>query len=75
MEHLDKKSRKRDHSFEYCEKVVLLNIITEHYSIVESKKTDAVSVKAKNAEWHKIAEKLAAVSSIYPRDPSSLKTL
>lgn len=34
-----------------------------------------VSVKLKNAEWQKIAEKFTATSSTYPRDSHSLKTL
>ncbi|KAF0685879.1 fibrinogen silencer-binding protein-like, partial [Aphis craccivora] len=59
----------------YAEKSVLLDIVTEHFNIIECKKTDEVSVKLKNAEWQKIAEKFTATSSTYPRDSHSLKTL
>lgn len=67
--------RKRERTFEYAEKSVLLDIVTQHFNIIECKKTDGVSVKLKNAEWQKIAEKFTATSSTYPRDSHSLKTL
>ncbi|CAI6365430.1 unnamed protein product [Macrosiphum euphorbiae] len=67
--------RKRERSFEYLEKSILIEIVTEHFAVIESKKTDGLSIKLKNAEWQKIAEKFAAASSTYPRDSHSLKTL
>lgn len=41
---------KRERSFECPEKSVLLNVITERYNVIESKKTDGVNMKMKNAE-------------------------
>ncbi|XP_050543081.1 uncharacterized protein LOC126906544 [Daktulosphaira vitifoliae] len=52
-----------------------MDIITEYYSVIESKKTDAISMKKKITEWLKIAEEFSTVSSTYARDCLSLKTL
>lgn len=64
------------------EKSLFLNIITEHYNVIESIKTDGVNIawahynmKMKNTEWVKNSKELAAASFIYSRDSSSLKTL
>lgn len=57
--------RKRERCFDNSEKAALLNIIIEHYNIIESKNTDGVSIKIKNAEWVKIAEEFSAASSMY----------
>ena len=75
MEQIKKKARKGDRSFEISEKSVLPDNIIEHYSVIESKKTDTVSAKMKNAEWVKIAQKFGATLSIHLRDSFSLKML
>lgn len=67
--------RKRERSFDYLEKSILIEIVTEHFGVIESKKTDGVSIKLKNAEWQKIAEKFAASLSTYSRDSHSLEML
>jgi len=66
--------RKRERTYEYSEKSVLLDIVTKHFNIIESKKTDGVSVRLKNVEWQTIADKFNATNT-YQRDPHSLKTL
>ncbi|CAH0731048.1 unnamed protein product, partial [Brenthis ino] len=65
--------RKRDPTFTISEKEALLDLIKTHFSIVESKKTDAVSMKSKTEEWRKIATEFNAISGIYPRDWTVLK--
>lgn len=72
---MDTLKRKRERSFEYSEKCVLLEIVTRHFSVIESKKTDGVSMKLKNQRWTTIAEEFAAASSTCHRDSQSLKTL
>lgn len=67
--------RKRERSFEYSEKCALLDIVTRHFSVIESKKTDGVNMKLKNQRWTTIAEEFAAASSTCYRDSQSLKTL
>ncbi|CAH2106550.1 unnamed protein product [Euphydryas editha] len=65
--------RKRDPTFTSSEKETLLKLITTHIFIVESKKTDAVSIKHKTEEWRKIATEFNANSGIYHRDWTVLK--
>lgn len=67
--------RERERSFEYSEKCVLLEIVTRHFSVIESKKTDGVNMKLKNQRWTTIADEFAAASSTCYRDSQSLKTL
>ncbi|CAH2100809.1 unnamed protein product [Euphydryas editha] len=54
--------RKRDPTFTTSEKETLLELITTHFSTVESKKTDAVTMKRKTEEWCKIATEFNAIS-------------
>lgn len=45
--------RKVERSFDYLEKSILIEIVTEHFGVIESKKTDGVSIKLKNVEWQR----------------------
>ncbi|XP_048489441.1 myb/SANT-like DNA-binding domain-containing protein 3 [Plutella xylostella] len=65
--------RKRDPTFVFSEKMVLVDLVESHYSIVESKKTDAYSVREKAAEWAKIAEAFNSSSAVYHREWTVLK--
>lgn len=65
--------RKRDPTFGASEKLTLISLVEQHFDIVESKKTDAVSMRQKAEEWRKLAETFNATSSIHPREPIVLK--
>ena len=67
--------RKGDSTFKYSEKRMLFDVITQHFSVIESKKTDVVNMKLKNQKWATIAEQFATASSTCHRDSQSLKTL
>ena len=67
--------RKGDSTFKYSEKRMLFDVITQHFSVIESKKTDGVNMKLKSQKWNRIAEEFAAASSTCHRDSQSLKTL
>lgn len=67
--------RKRDPTFQPAEKNNLIDIVSKHYSIVECKKTDALSTRAKNEEWLKIAAEFNASSTFIDRESQVLKNL
>ncbi|CAG5042744.1 unnamed protein product [Parnassius apollo] len=46
--------RKRSSNWQMSEKMLLVDLVTEHFSIVENKHTDAVTMKQKNAEWFEV---------------------
>lgn len=56
------------------EKEVLMDLVQEHFRIIENKKTDAVSVQEKNDEWDKIATGFNATSLVYHRTAENLKS-
>lgn len=65
--------RKRDPAFAPIEKMTLVELVAKYYNTVESKKTDAVSIKVKNEEWQKITAEFNSISSIHSRDWITLK--
>lgn len=67
--------RKRDPSFLPAEKNNLIDLVVKHFEIIESKKTDFISIKAKNGEWAKIAREFNATSSFMEREWQVLKNL
>lgn len=67
--------RKRDPTFQPAEKNNLIDIVSKYYSIVECKKTDALSTRAKNEEWKKIAIEFNASSTFMEREWQVLKNL
>ncbi|XP_036150401.1 myb/SANT-like DNA-binding domain-containing protein 3 [Monomorium pharaonis] len=67
--------RKRDPTFQPAEKNNLIDIVSKHYNIVECKKTDALSTRAKNEEWMKIASEFNASSTFIDRESQVLKNL
>lgn len=53
--------------------MLLISLIKEHFTIIENKKTDSVSVTQKNEEWAKIETALNAQSNEYYRTAENLK--
>lgn len=49
MSHIEK--RKRSPNWLASEKHLLLDIVEKHFSVIENKKTDAVTMKQKTTEW------------------------
>lgn len=60
--------RKRDPMFQPAEKNNLIDIVSKHYSIIECKKTDALSTRTKNEQWGKIATEFNANSTFVERE-------
>lgn len=65
--------RKRSANWMASEKKILLDLVTEHFSIVENKKTDGVSMKQKLAEWEIISEKYNSQTTLTHRSADNLK--
>ncbi|KAG5899927.1 hypothetical protein JTB14_002478 [Gonioctena quinquepunctata] len=71
----NKRKRKRDPPFQPAEKNNLIDLVTKYFAIIECKRTDSVSTKAKNEQWSKIAREFNATSSFMDRDWQVLKNL
>lgn len=67
--------RKREPTFTNNEKRNLILLVEKHFAIIECKKTDALSSRAKNNEWLLIGNQFNAITDHIPRDTPSLKTL
>ncbi|XP_054272721.1 myb/SANT-like DNA-binding domain-containing protein 3 [Macrosteles quadrilineatus] len=67
--------RKREPTFTNNEKRNLILLVEKHFEIIECKKTDALSSRAKHNEWLLIANQFNSITDHIPRDASSLKTL
>lgn len=67
--------RKRDPPFQPTEKNNLIDLVAKHFSIIECKKTDSISTKAKNHQWSKIAKEFNATSAFMEREWQVLKNL
>ncbi|KAL0861599.1 hypothetical protein ABMA27_009098 [Loxostege sticticalis] len=53
--------RKRSPNWQLPEKILLVDLVSEHFSIVENKRTDGVTIRQKNADLaHRTAENLKA---------------
>ncbi|KAK9506792.1 hypothetical protein O3M35_008664 [Rhynocoris fuscipes] len=52
--------RERGSNFSESEKQLLLSIVSEHFQIIENKKSDALTIKEKNNAWELIAERFNA---------------
>ncbi|XP_047511625.1 uncharacterized protein LOC125054019 [Pieris napi] len=65
--------RKRSPNWQMPEKMLLVDLITDHFKIVENKRTDAVTMKEKNAEWIKISNEFNSQTSFSHRTAENLK--
>ncbi|CAG4943641.1 unnamed protein product [Colias eurytheme] len=66
--------RKRCPNWHLSEKMLLVELVNDHYDIVESKRTDSVSMKQKNAEWVKISEEYNSQTDLVHRTAENLKS-
>lgn len=64
---------KKKTNFSEEERAVLLELVARHRSVVENKKTDAVSVSRKRDTWKKIEEEYKSRHNVTPRTSAQLK--
>lgn len=65
--------RKRSPNWQLPERELLLELVEEHYSIVECRKLDGASLKRKHAEWALIARKYNSRTSSAQRTGKDLR--
>ncbi|CAG5056562.1 unnamed protein product [Parnassius apollo] len=65
--------RKRSPHWQMSEKMLLVDLVAEHFSVVENKRTDAVTMKQKNAEWVKISEEFNSQTTFGYRTAENVK--
>lgn len=70
----NKTKRERMPNLVESEKLAILDLVVEHFHIIENKRTDAVTAQQKAEQWDKIAEAFNAVSNIHHRTAENLKT-
>ncbi|XP_045510836.1 myb/SANT-like DNA-binding domain-containing protein 3 isoform X2 [Colias croceus] len=66
--------RKRSPNWYMSEKMLLVELVNDHYDIVESKRTDTASMKQKNAGWVKISEEYNSQTNLVHRTAENLKS-
>lgn len=62
---METKERKRSPNFSAEEKLFLVEVAAKYKSIIENKKTDAVSVRSKLEAWVKVATEFNSNSTVY----------
>lgn len=75
FEMAEKKERKRSTPFTLSEKMNLLELVQNHYTIIENKKTDGATNKEKNRHWDDIQKEFSADNVGVYRDVQCLKNL
>nr|AHN53441.1 Myb/SANT-like DNA-binding domain [Nuttalliella namaqua] len=55
------------------EKNVLIELVGKYKTIIENKKSDAVSLNAKNKAWQKLSTEYNSVHGVRPRDVKQLR--
>ncbi|CAG5007374.1 unnamed protein product [Parnassius apollo] len=65
--------KKRSPNWPMSEKVLLVDLVAEHFSVVENKRTDAVTMKQKTAEWVKISEEFNSQTTFGYRAAEKVK--
>ncbi|KAG7313268.1 hypothetical protein JYU34_000371 [Plutella xylostella] len=65
--------RKRSPNWLPSERILLMDLVENHFLVIENKKTDGVSVKAKLAEWQTIATEYNSQTTHSHRDAENLK--
>lgn len=65
--------RKRSPNWLPSERILLMDLVENHFLVIENKKTDGVSVKAKLAEWQTIATEYKSQTTHSHRDAENLK--
>lgn len=69
-----KQKRMRVQAFQPVEKILLVELVEKYFSIVECKKTDAISSKTKTQQWNIIAEQFNARGTFVQREAQGLRT-
>ncbi|XP_063223382.1 uncharacterized protein LOC134531590 [Bacillus rossius redtenbacheri] len=69
-----KEKRQRSRNLSPHEKTVLLDQVTEHFSVIENRRTDAVTQQQKAKEWEIIAAEFNSICNQYHRMPDQLKS-
>ena len=69
------KRKKREPLYQAAEKELLVDLVGQHYAIIENKKTDAVSSRTKTERWKTMADQFNATFSIHFREWLVLRTL
>lgn len=67
--------RKRCKNFTEKEKLLLLKVVKQYVDIIDNKKTDSVTVKAKKRAWADLTNKFNAVSETGWRNEKQLHAL
>jgi len=57
------------------EKEILIELVKEHFNVLESKRTDALTVREKQAEWSKVAVKFNQLGLAHNRTGANLKMI
>ncbi|XP_063219423.1 myb/SANT-like DNA-binding domain-containing protein 3 [Bacillus rossius redtenbacheri] len=70
---LSKKQRNKNTSQQ--EKYILLDLVTEHFNIIENKKTDGVSQQQKMKQWQILADTFNCMSGEHHRTAENLKAV
>ncbi|XP_026729100.1 uncharacterized protein LOC113494814 isoform X2 [Trichoplusia ni] len=66
--------RKRSANWMASEKTQLVDLVTEHFHVIENKRTDGVSMKQKLAEWTTISNKYNSQTTLSHRTAENLKS-
>lgn len=66
--------RKREPNWLASEKLLLLDLVEEHFKIIENKKTDSVTIKQKLLEWETMSSKYNSQSPFSNRSGEKLKS-
>lgn len=66
--------RHRSPNWQLAERELLLELVEQHFSIVECKKLDGAALKRKEAEWNIIARKYNAQTSSAQRTGKVLRS-
>ncbi|CAG4943637.1 unnamed protein product [Colias eurytheme] len=66
--------RKRSPNWYMSEKMLLVELVNDHYDIVKNKRTDTASNRQKNEEWVKISEEYNSQTNLVHRTAESLRS-
>ncbi|CAG4930770.1 unnamed protein product [Parnassius apollo] len=64
---------KRSPNSQMSKKMLLVDLVAEHFSVVENNRTDAVTMKQKNAKWVKISEEFNSQTTFRYRTAENVK--
>ncbi|KAJ9598318.1 hypothetical protein L9F63_010996 [Diploptera punctata] len=74
MNKSENRKRKKMPNMSFKERNILVDLVKEHVDIIESKKTDAVTIQSKNKEWEKIYVRFNSHGLGTVRDVNNLRT-